>query len=330
LISSDRGGRTNLYSIELASGQITQHTDSDQPSETPLLLASVNPRKPEAYLWRGNNLMAVDLVRNAERQIYRAEAKWAVGLTSVTAEGRSVITSLYENSSDRFAVDLFATGAGFNEYFEAKPESRIIAVPADGGPAQDVHKDRNWMGYTLASPTQPHLVIFRHVGPAERVEQPLFGLDLRGGKPWAIRSKKIPGEKLQSIHWQADGESIAFHAQRNDEHFFSSIRYDNQQAREIPLRERPGHFHCNSLDLIAADHRADLANRFIRLYRVNYQRLDGPRILAEHRASSNVQQLHPHPRLTPDNRKVIFTSDRSGYAQIYEAEITNYDSLPTQ
>src|SRR6266436_1086808 len=93
----------------------------------------------------------------------RAEAKWAVGMTSVTAEGRFVVTSLFENLSDRFAVGLFGSGAGCREYFEAKPESRIVAVPSDGGPAQEVHKDRNWIGYTLASPTQGHLVMFRHV-----------------------------------------------------------------------------------------------------------------------------------------------------------------------
>jgi oligogalacturonide lyase len=330
LIASDRGGRTNLYSIDLISGQITQHTDSDQPPETPLLLASVNPRKPEAYLWRGNNLLAVDLVRNSERQIYRAEAKWSVGLTSASAEGRFVVTSLFENLSDRFAVDLFGSGAGFNEYFEARPESKILAIPSDGGPAQEIHKDRNWIGYTMASPTQPHLMMFRHMGPAERVEQPLWGVDLRGGKPWAIRARKAAGEKLKSIHWQADGETIACHAQRDQQHFLESVRYDNKGLKEIPLPGDPGHFHCNSLDMIAADHRGDAANRLIRLYRVNYERLDGPRILAEHRASFNVQQLHVDPRLTADNKKLIFTSDRSGYGQIYEAEITNYETLPQQ
>jgi oligogalacturonide lyase len=331
LFSSDRGGRTNLYSIELATGQIAQHTDSDQPPETPLLFASVNPKKPEAYLWRGNNLVAVDLIRSGERQIYRAEAKWIPTLTSVTADARFVTTSLYDNLSDRFPVDLFASGAGFTEYFEARPESKIIAVPIEGGPAKELHKDRNWIGFTLASPTQPHLIVFRHIGPPERVEQPLFGLDLRGGKPWQIRPKKHPAEKLTSIHWHADGESLAYHLQNSSgQHFLGSIRYDNQQPREIPLPTDPGHIHCNSLELIVADHRPDTINRLIRLYRVNYERLEGPRILAEHRASFNVQQLHAHPRLSPDNKKVIFTSDRTGYAQIYEAEIMSFDTLPVQ
>ena len=33
------------------------------------------------------------------------------------------------------------------------------------------------------------------------------------------------------------------------------------------------------------------------------------------------QHTHPHPRFSPDGRWVIFTSDRSGYAQLYECEL---------
>lgn len=33
------------------------------------------------------------------------------------------------------------------------------------------------------------------------------------------------------------------------------------------------------------------------------------------------QHTHPHPSFSPDNRYVIYTSDRSGFAQLYEAEV---------
>lgn len=33
------------------------------------------------------------------------------------------------------------------------------------------------------------------------------------------------------------------------------------------------------------------------------------------------QHTHPHPRFSPDGRKVVFTSDRSGTAQIYELDV---------
>lgn len=33
------------------------------------------------------------------------------------------------------------------------------------------------------------------------------------------------------------------------------------------------------------------------------------------------QHTHPHPSFSPDGRTVVFTSDRSGYAQVYEVEV---------
>ena len=35
------------------------------------------------------------------------------------------------------------------------------------------------------------------------------------------------------------------------------------------------------------------------------------------------QHTHPHPSFSPDGQYIVFTSDRSGYAQIYEATLTN-------
>lgn len=33
------------------------------------------------------------------------------------------------------------------------------------------------------------------------------------------------------------------------------------------------------------------------------------------------QHTHPHPRFSPDSKRIVFTSDRSGYPQIYEIEL---------
>jgi oligogalacturonide lyase len=35
----------------------------------------------------------------------------------------------------------------------------------------------------------------------------------------------------------------------------------------------------------------------------------------------NPQHTHPHPCFSPDGRYVVFTSDRTGYAQVYEVEV---------
>ncbi len=41
-----------------------------------------------------------------------------------------------------------------------------------------------------------------------------------------------------------------------------------------------------------------------------------------------IQQLHPHPRFSPDGSQVIFTSDMSGYGNVYLADVPDVRSLP--
>ena len=41
-----------------------------------------------------------------------------------------------------------------------------------------------------------------------------------------------------------------------------------------------------------------------------------------------IQQLHVHPRFSPDGTHVLFTSDVSGYGNVYLAEVPNFASLP--
>jgi oligogalacturonide lyase len=36
------------------------------------------------------------------------------------------------------------------------------------------------------------------------------------------------------------------------------------------------------------------------------------------------QHTHPHPRFSPDGKRVVFTSDRSGHSQIYEVEFDEH------
>lgn len=38
--------------------------------------------------------------------------------------------------------------------------------------------------------------------------------------------------------------------------------------------------------------------------------------------------LHVHPRLSPDGKQVLFTSDMSGYGNLYLVDVPDFESLP--
>ena len=40
-----------------------------------------------------------------------------------------------------------------------------------------------------------------------------------------------------------------------------------------------------------------------------------------------IQQAHPHPRFSADARQVVYTTDVSGYGNVYLAEVPPFESL---
>jgi oligogalacturonide lyase len=326
LFGSDRGNCTNLFSIELASGAITQLTDLDQEARIKLQSASVNPRRDEVYFWHGPELVALDLGSLEERRLYRAPAGFRTTMTNVTADGASICTGIYEDLSDRFKVDLDHGYVGFREYWEARPLSQVLRIDVASGAADVVFEERSWIGHVNTSPTQPHLMTFCHEGPWTEVDHRIWGLDLNTGRAWKIRPGQ-PGERVGHEYWFADGEQIGYHGfSAEGAPLYGSIRYDNSGQVEAPFPHGSTHFHSNDLGLIVGD--GSRESPHLMLWRFRDGRFEGPRALLAHRGSFQSQAVHVHPRFSPDGTQILFVSDMLGYGNVYLIDTPDFDALP--
>jgi oligogalacturonide lyase len=329
LFGSDRGNRTNLFGVDLASGAITQLTDLDQPpppAETSFLFASVNPRRDEVYFWHGRRLVALDLASLAERTLYEAPAGFLTNMTNVTADGKYLCTGLYADLSGEFRLDLLHGYVGFREYWAARPLSRVLRIDTESGAAEVVFEERYWIGHVNTSPTVPHLLTFCHEGPWEQVDNRIWGLDLTTGHAWKIRPT-MPGERVGHEYWFADGEQIGYHGRSPaGVPCYGSIRYDNTGQVEAPFPHDSTHFHSNDLRLIVGD--GSRADPRLLLWRFADGRFSGTRVVLTHRGSFHVQITHVHPRFSPDGRQILFASDASGYGNLHLVDTPDFDALP--
>lgn len=332
LFGSERENAVNLFSVQLATGQITQLTDFPPEKEYPpalsFLFASVNPRRDEAYFWKGQELLALDLRTLALRTIYQLEPRFRPTNTSVSADGKVVCTGVYEDLSKKFEVKLHYGYVGFREYFDAHPLSRVVEASTDGSGARVLWEEKNWIGHVNTSPTQANLLTFCHEGPWDRVENRIWGLDRSSGKVWKIRPTTL-GEAVGHEYWLADGLHIGFHGktQRGDgQQVFGWIKYDNTEHIEAPFPHTSTHFHSNAMDLIIGDGSSHDARVYLWAFREG--KFTPRRVLCQHRSSFHIQQTHVHPRFSPDTRRAVFTSDALGYANVYMVDIPAFESLP--
>ena len=211
LISSDRYNRTNLFSIDLRDGSITQITDLEpalKPRELEFLTASLNPRKDEVYFWHARNLCAVDLQTFEVRTLWTIPEGFRPSMTNVTADGKFVCTSISEDLSDRLRIDYQRGYIGFRETFEAHPESRVMRVAVDGSGADVLWKENSWIGHVNTSPARSDLLTFCHEGPWNLVDNRIWGLNLKTGEAWKIRPR-TDDESVGHEYWLSDGENAS-------------------------------------------------------------------------------------------------------------------------
>ena len=330
LFNSDRDGAHNLYSVDLETGAVSQLTDLPRISESYAHFsrnAGVDAENGTVYFWYGERLVELDLDSLTLDVLYETPKgfTYSGAHNSVTADGAYVCTSVREE------VD----AASAAERWNARPRTRILRVPVDGGDSEVLYEEDNEFSHTNASPTRPELLTYAQEGPWDQTDQRIWGLNAETGETWEIRPE-VAGETIGHEFWLADGESVGYHGRyANGKAFYGVTRYDNEDRVEqaIPrgLLETDGprgHFHSRSREVVVSDGTPEFP--YLLIWRLNDRGdgYEGPRKLVRHDMSTfEFGRLHVHPRFGPDGDRVLFLSDRSEYANLYLADVA-FDGLP--
>lgn len=335
---SDRDNQSNLFRFDLDDHKITQLTDFDTPGRSRGCWSEANQR---LYYWRDQKIIELDPETYEEKEIYTApEDMEPEARANPTADGKYVISRLQEHVPEEKAAISFAYSR-FHELFHKKPLTQIIRVEVATGNMEIIHEDKRYMTHINTSHTLPNIMTYCHEGPWYLVEQRIWGLNVETGETWKIRPQD-DGLELAVGHeyWFEDGERIGYHGfprhDKNREHVFGHLKWDNSDHVEVRFPFRSTHFQSRDESIIVGDgtpaavfgYQGDAARPFIQLFKWNGEEYVGPRILAYHRSTFNNQHAHPHPRFTPDGKYVLYSSDLTDYSNMYLVEVGDFDDLP--
>lgn len=325
LFLSDRNNATNLYSVEIESGEITQLTDLKRAGYMSVCL---HPSERKAFFTIEHHIHEIELDTLKERRIYSWDEQLVGGNINCTADGQSIITCVREDLSKQIVTDLGNGYVGHREMMAAKPRSQIIKIDLQTSDARVVFTEENFITHINTSPTHRHLITYCHEGPWQLVDHRIWGLNLQTGEVWKIRERTEPYEKVGHEYWHQDGETIGYHGFRADgTGFFGKINYDNSEMDEVEFSFKNWHAQSNDFNQIVVDGKGDLKHLII--WGKEVEQFTNPKVLCEHRCSFHSQKVHAHPRFTPDGKYVLFTSDKNGYGNLYMVELpADLNELP--
>ncbi len=332
---ADRENQSNLFRYDFDSGTITQMTDLQGPGRPGGCLSTANNCH---YFWWVDKIHELNLETLDERIIYELpEAMGVAGRVNPTADGKYVLTKIQEPVPEEKAAVSFAYSR-FHEMFHRKPFSQIVRIEIETGKTDVLHEDHRFITHINTSPTNPTLMTFCHEGPWRWVDQRIWGMNIETGEVWKIRDQSDGEFAIGHEYWFADGEHIGYHGRPRSgegDHVYGRIKWDNSDHVEERFPFHSTHFHSLDESMIVGDgtpgavfSHQGVAQPFIQLFKWDGEAYVGPRILAYHRSTFNDQHAHPHPRFTPDGKHILYSSDLTGYANMYMVEIGDFEDLP--
>ena len=336
VFSSDRENHRNLFKRDSA-GQVTQLTDAER---RPVRAACLSPISGRLYYWSGHDLRELDVTTFSERTVCEVAPPMRGERPAVSADGRYLFVLLYEAVGDTGSVRYGPpTDGGSRARFDRQPLSQVVRVDVETGDLEILHEDRRYISHINASPARPELLTFCHEGPWELVDQRIWCVNADTRDVWPVRPQECEFSVVAE-HWLVDGERIGFrsHRRSTNDTRFGHIRFDNTDHVEASLGAYSRHFHTHDGQLVVGDGSPifplpAMINTcktwpYILLYPWDGDGYGTPRILVEHGSSFNGDHAHCHPRFTPDGKHVMYTSDTSGYGNIYLVEIGDVEALP--
>jgi oligogalacturonide lyase len=268
----------------------------------------------------GRELLRIDLKSGEVRPIYRIPDGFKNHIVSISADGKYAYTSVYENSPEK------RRGNSLHDYYVSHPLSKIERIALDGSGSKTIFEENNFIAHVNASPKDPMKLTFCHEGDWRRVDHRLWTLDLATGNVNKLH-ECADGESIGHEYWFANGERVGYHGHKNGRAILGAVNFDGTDDVSFDFPFPTGHIFSFDQNLIVGDGSRD--NAYMRLWRLGEDGYEQPRALCFHGSSSKNQDAHPHPRLTPDGKSVLYTSDVSGNNQIYLAEIPDdIEKLP--
>ena len=304
LFVSYRSGAPNLYMVHEESGEIVQVTDMENFHP---ISAYPDRSDRRVFFTAGEEVRVVDL-ESLEEEVLATFHGARIGNCHLSSDGRMVVTAVRKVGS-----------------------SAIVVVRTDGSGADTVIEVSREVGHVQFCPVDSNVILY-----SSDITQRMWLVHLDGSENRPLYAQR-PDEWITHESWRGDSDQVIF---VHWPYALMIISKDSDKARPLARLNcwHPSSRADGSLMVCDTVH-PDGGLQLIRPQTGEYEVFCYPESSSQgtqwpqsYPATGKVeentygpQRTHPHPSFSPDGRKVIYTSDRTGYSQVYVAILPSVD-----
>ncbi len=284
---------------------------------------SLDAGRGRVYWQQGQELFAAELGEGAPppRSCARLPEGWVSAYNHVSDDGRYVVIPLTH-------PDAFYDGMSQEDHMKEVPPklinhglcSRIYLLDVQSGELRCLAEVPLFVTHAQCDPSGSGRILFNSEGSywmTGEAHKRIWVLEANGEMHPLF--DQAPDTECSHENFSPDGSMVIYHGHRRDwSSFVSGRTLDGDVCWEIDTPDfHPWHA-ITTPDLPGFT--IDVADGRILLGRLVAGQLH-LRELCRHASSMSHQDVHAHPVMTPDGKGVVFTSDVSGCAGVYEVRL---------
>lgn len=332
LFAGEFDGNWNYYLLDLAKAEAVQLTEGSGDNTFGGFLSTDDASL--FYVKNDRSLRQVDLSTLIEREIYRVPDDQVGYGTWVANSDCTSLVGIEIAKSDWTPLNDWQI---FHDFFYKRPHCRLLRIDLRTGESQVIHEEKQWLGHPIYRPFDDNTVAFCHEGPHDLVDARMWMVNQDGSNVRKVK-EHAEGESCTHEFWVPDGSALIYVSYLKGQQGRSIYRFDPQTGVNEEVMSMPACSHLMSNfdgSMLVGDGSGtpvdvnDTGSYTIDndpyLYGFDVAKKTAFRI-ARHDTSwatvANSRQVtHPHPSFTPDEKAVLFSSDKDGKPALYIAKL---------
>lgn len=320
--SNDQG--TQLYSLNLQSGEIGQLTDTPARKSGEI----VGKKRREIFFQIRDSIFAAHIDHHTTRLVFVFPEDFKAGITTLNAD-ESLLAGSWAGPEKQAIYEKYPEkGDYFNRIFEARIPHTLFTVNVETGALEKQYSENAWLNHIQFSTTDPNRLMYCHEGPWHEVDR-IWNIDLKTKQIEKVHERTVYREIAGHEFWSRDGKTIWYDLQipRGETFFLAAHNVHNGKKKRYALTRDEWSIHFN----ISPDQKLFCGDggdpgqvarakdgMWLYLFRPKGKRLQSEKLV---NMQAHNYKLEPNVHFSPDGKWVIFRANFEGESQIYAVEV---------
>jgi len=317
MIFSERSGKLNLFQLNLSTGEMIQMTDEKDMHTHVWHL----PQLKTLWYISGKSIKTLNTETFQSSVVKKMET--TPRSFTVTCDGKWIVFAR-DDGAAKFKKGIRKGLGPFAIYkMDARTGNDLIQISPGYGFV---------IGHLQANPTDPNIISYcwQHLYkkgdyPGTKGSTPIriWWLNINGTDGGPVVPQEFGIHRTHEF-WFPDGSRMGYSARyqfgpNNKKQFLGSSKIDGNESFMMPAPIGPAH------SQIFKDNRHWVVDIYdgmvLTLFTIENKKIIETNKLFRHDSSWKGQASHPHPHFSPDGKLVIFSTDKTGTANVYTVRI---------